>query len=58
MHLKLCLVITATQFVEIYIFILFFQMEEALQHSKLGRFFVDAKVIEFRYVCVSVIILS
>ena len=29
-------------------------MEEALQFSKLGKFFVDAKVIEFRYVCMYV----
>ena len=34
----------------------FFQMEEALQLSKLGKFFVDAEVIEFRYVCMFVII--
>ena len=31
-------------------------MEEVLQFSKLGKFFVDAKVIEFRYVCMFVII--
>ena len=34
----------------------FFQMEEALQFSKLGKFFVDAEVVEFRYVCMFVII--
>ena len=49
------LVIIATQLVKIFIYI-FFQMEEALQFSKLGKFFVDAKVIEFRYVCMFVII--
>ena len=31
-------------------------MEEALQSSKLGKFFVDAEVVEFRYVCMFVII--
>ena len=31
-------------------------MEEALQFSKLGKFFVDAEVVEFRYVCMFVII--
>ena len=49
------LVIIATQFVKIFIYI-FFQMEQALQFSKLGKFFADAKVIEFRYVCMFVII--
>ena len=49
------LVITATQFVKIFIYI-FFKMEEALQFSKLGKFFADAKVLEFRYVCMFVII--
>ena len=29
------------------------QMEEALQYSKLGKFFVEANVVGFRFVCMS-----